>query len=378
MDKRIKYLVLGIILGIVIISVGTYAWLTYRTTNTAMTLTIGEIDGVRVTLSPYQFNGTLIPIDAYDSNNNKYTQIVATNKAPSEGVISLYYHINTIASELRNANFRYTILRSTTTTATNSFTVYKNGNFSSVTANDIDYSILTGETIPGNNTTYYYRVYLWIYNQGNQSGMQGKIFDAELIARISEIPSAYQQVEYLQSSGTQYIDTLYVPKSYDSVKGEFLINSLTGVQSYQALFGTRNSTNGANNCLALSFNSSQTWPSFGAETNIGSLFSTNRKYMIELSRNGLYVDGLVKVSSFSGTTDFVYPILLFARNRDDGAGSFLNGRLYNFKVYSNDVLIRNYIPSYRKSDSIGGLYDTVTNQFYTNSGTGTFTYGNAM
>ena len=50
-------------------------------------------------------------------------------------------------------------------------------------------------------------------------------------------------------------------------------------------------------------------------------------------------------------------------------------RLYAFKLYDNGVLVRNYVPCYRKSDNVVGLYDTVNNKFYINKGSGTFKYG---
>ena len=37
--------------------------------------------------------------------------------------------------------------------------------------------------------------------------------------------------------------------------------------------------------------------------------------------------------------------------------------------------IRNFVPCYRKSDNVIGLYDTVEGVFYTNAGTGSFTKG---
>lgn len=42
----------------------------------------------------------------------------------------------------------------------------------------------------------------------------------------------------------------------------------------------------------------------------------------------------------------------------------------------NNVLIRNMIPCYRKSDGEIGMYDTINNIFYTNFGTGSFLKGN--
>ena len=50
-------------------------------------------------------------------------------------------------------------------------------------------------------------------------------------------------------------------------------------------------------------------------------------------------------------------------------------RIYYFKIYENGVLVRNYVPCYRISDGVIGLYETVTGTFVTNAGEGTFTKG---
>lgn len=49
---------------------------------------------------------------------------------------------------------------------------------------------------------------------------------------------------------------------------------------------------------------------------------------------------------------------------------FYTGRMYYCKIYDNDILVRDFIPAIRDSDGKAGLYDLVTNQFYTNAGTG--------
>ena len=50
-------------------------------------------------------------------------------------------------------------------------------------------------------------------------------------------------------------------------------------------------------------------------------------------------------------------------------------KIYNLKISENGILIRNFIPCYRKSDNEIGLYDIVNNVFYTNQGTGVFLKG---
>mgnify|MGYP002625428247 CR=1 FL=1 len=175
---KISHILFMILMIGIIIVVGTYAWLSYRSNDTAMVLTIGEINNVQVTLSPYQIKASLLPQVTYTSEN--YTSVTAVNNSSSSRKIKLYYKINNIDTELISSNFKYTIERSTNGTT---YTEYESGNFSSA-SNGSELTILE-ESIPGNNTTYNYKVYLWIdgTNSG-QSYMQGKSFSGELRAEI--------------------------------------------------------------------------------------------------------------------------------------------------------------------------------------------------
>lgn len=49
--------------------------------------------------------------------------------------------------------------------------------------------------------------------------------------------------------------------------------------------------------------------------------------------------------------------------------------LYDFEIYENGNLLKKYIPCYRKSDDVIGLYEVVNGEFKTNAGTGVFTKG---
>ena len=179
-NRLSKKSILIIIFSILIVSItGTLAWLTYRSKNTAMVLTIGDLTGMSVTLKPYQINTTLTPTNDYSTQ--EYVNITANNKKTNIEKFELYYEIDEIATELIDDGFKYTIVKSTNNWS--SQTVVKTGDFSTATSN----STLTiySEDIPGNNTTYQYKVYLWIdSSDGNQANMQGKTFKGELRASL--------------------------------------------------------------------------------------------------------------------------------------------------------------------------------------------------
>jgi hypothetical protein len=52
----------------------------------------------------------------------------------------------------------------------------------------------------------------------------------------------------------------------------------------------------------------------------------------------------------------------------------LASRFYYVEL-DNGITKRNFIPARRNSDGVLGMYDTVTNTFFTNSGTGEFIAG---
>lgn len=49
-------------------------------------------------------------------------------------------------------------------------------------------------------------------------------------------------------------------------------------------------------------------------------------------------------------------------------------KLYYLRMWTNGALVRSFVPAKRNSDGAIGLYDRVTQAFYENAGTGTFTY----
>ena len=75
----------------------------------------------------------------------------------------------------------------------------------------------------------------------------------------------------------------------------------------------------------------------------------------------------------SGTTNET-PVTIFSR-KAVAETIDIGLKIYYQKIWNNDVLIRNFIPCYRKSDDKPGMYDTVNDTFYTNAGTGEFVVG---
>ena len=53
------------------------------------------------------------------------------------------------------------------------------------------------------------------------------------------------------------------------------------------------------------------------------------------------------------------------------------GKIYSFKIWDNENLVRDYIPVTNTIINKAGLYDSVEKKFYPNLGSGNFTAGSA-
>lgn len=188
------------------------------------------------------------------------------------------------------------------------------------------------------------------------------------------LPIGYQEVDYIESSGTQYIDTGMKLNQDSGV--ELKVSNIT--YGSTRLFGSRSSAT-SNNYSILTTASGMVLDFQNYNNN--RLSASDLSDPIYLSMNNQKLEANSSSKNIGTYTNFTTPGNAYIFN---GAGSFPAGytnakmRLYYCRLYDNGTLVRNFIPCYRKSDNVVGLYDIVNNQFYTNAGTGTFTYGNEI
>lgn len=196
----------------------------------------------------------------------------------------------------------------------------------------------------------------------------------------SKLPSDYTQVNYIESSDTQYINTNIVPTNTTKVEIKYQIKIVQN--TYVSVFGSRDNNvnffinNGGGNTITYY------WHGTGSTiARIGNFSQTTFNISTMDALNGLVKnynneteEELSETVSFTSFPNL--PMYIFARN-NDGMPSYatLGMKCWYMKIYDNNVLVRDFIPCYRNSDNEVGLYDLVNNVFYTNQGTGTFTYG---
>lgn len=191
------------------------------------------------------------------------------------------------------------------------------------------------------------------------------------------LPNTYTQVPYIVSSGTQYIDTGYYPNKTSKI---VYVYEIVSTSDLYKLFGTRDGDKTNAFMVGKASSSSNVFLSqWGMDNEITSTFAspTNSQTTILLSKDGLAINGTT-VGTFSSQTSFACsnPLILFGYNTAGTCSlSEESIKLYNAKIYTDGVMVHNFIPCYRMSDNVVGLYDSIGNEFYTNQGTGVFTYG---
>ena len=193
--------------------------------------------------------------------------------------------------------------------------------------------------------------------------------------------SVYQRVQYLKSSGTQYINTLYVPKTDNlkiTAKYQYYVGqeatSIFGSQGIQEGVGTFYSivpykfvTNTSSLYVGKSGNSLM----FTAETGIDIDLSVETNNGV-LTRT---VNGATESIDYSPPIYKGCPIAIFANFDSGTALQHSSIFLYELSIYDNGELICQFVPCYRKTDAKPGLYDLVRNGFFENAGTGEFEFG---
>ena len=181
------------------------------------------------------------------------------------------------------------------------------------------------------------------------------------------LPSGYKRLEYIQSTGTQFIDTGFKPNQ--NTRCDLDATFLDSDSTTSALFGARNGSN------------QQFWifwqiPNFYArynKVNIQVTASHSDRHTFSLNKNVFSVDGnQSKVTA--ATFQSPYDAFLFAINNAGSVNYKASAKLYSCQIYDNGILIRDYIPCQTTAGEIG-LWDDVNSVFNGNAGTGTFTAG---
>lgn len=189
------------------------------------------------------------------------------------------------------------------------------------------------------------------------------------------LPSGYTEVEYIQSSGTQYINTGFKPNQDTAVVMDLAFTTVP--TSVSGIFGCFDNSNW---CWVWYNNSDSTYhATLGGTTQKTITDNTPTARTVLQLRTGFFSAGTQQVALPTSNFSIDYPIYLFAGNNGVSAkyqypSSF---RLYACQIYDNGTLVRDFVPCTNASGE-ARLYDRVNDVLYVNAGSGTFAVGSAL
>lgn len=202
----------------------------------------------------------------------------------------------------------------------------------------------------------------------------------------SGLPSAYQQVEWIESNSYSALDTGVSVDLSTVVRcgiQEFAVGTDNPNVGYPEFFGV--STNNNSSVFYL-----QTSKNYGRNHYVK--FGNSGDKTIAMDALNSFVDVLIdenhavlgeRSATYSAGTFFYDPTLtlsIFSRRYSDGTcRKGIKMRCSYFKIEKGGELVCDLVPCYRKSDGVIGMYDLVQRVFRTNistyDGTGVFTKG---
>lgn len=187
------------------------------------------------------------------------------------------------------------------------------------------------------------------------------------------LPSGYTRLEYIQSSGTQHIDTDFKPNQNTTIAAEFVVLDASNDGAYLYGGGT-----GTARLEAYPWDGKLEFNYGSAHPFVGTVYANKRFYISQDKTKYTlsYFDGSGEWTGNHAEQSFssAYTLAIFALNRGTVAYPTAGMQLYSCQIYDNGTLVRDFIPC-QKPDSAIGLWDDVNSVFYGNSGTGTFTAG---
>lgn len=186
------------------------------------------------------------------------------------------------------------------------------------------------------------------------------------------LPGGYMALDYIEGTGSQYIDTSFKPNQDTRV----VMDVDTGTASAEFWFGARTTNTTVSYCFCTLSNTSIR-SDHGSNDNV-SLDVTNAsgRFIIDRNKNICeFGDNVITNTD----TDFqcVYNLYLLSANTAGTASSTASGKVYSCKIYDNDTLIRDYIPVMNES-GVAGLWDLVEKKFYGSATSTAFIAGNIL
>lgn len=193
------------------------------------------------------------------------------------------------------------------------------------------------------------------------------------------LPSSYTAVNYLQSSGEQWIEMGVVPNQNTKAVLKIKIDELT--RQGASLIGSRTDFNSDDQFTTYLDDYGGTRFLFRMDGQTGTIpwkgLTTDKIYIVTLSGTEMKAeleDGTAVFSKTFSVNDFTSTVTMALFRSKGVSGAYFQGRIYSCKHYSGDELIQDFVPCL-DTGGVPCMFDLVSRKPFYNVGTGSFTWG---
>jgi hypothetical protein len=186
---------------------------------------------------------------------------------------------------------------------------------------------------------------------------------------VTPIPAGWTECEYLESTGTQYINTAYTNTGYTAFNIVYSRTASVGyghVISSDARYCLRGNSSDAE--LVANYNSGTQTAVVNPQPATGAILSVYMDYdKVSVNTSDITITAHTHVPYTQS------PICIFGVPVEITAMKNVKARVYSCDIIENGDVVRNLIPAL-DPNSVPCMFDTVTQVPFYNDGTGDFLY----
>lgn len=191
------------------------------------------------------------------------------------------------------------------------------------------------------------------------------------------LPPEYQETEWIEGTRNLHLIDTGIPGNRNTLIIEAKVKPGDLVQ-YAPLWGNYRGENyNVTRLIAYASNSILSYINTKAgggtsAVTIPPLFETGKTFVIRQERTKLTIDGTAYTipASVTASENSDNIAINASTTGNPSPGTYTTQRWYYFRIFDGEIILRDFIPCYRKSDMIAGMYDLVSNAFFANARTG--------
>ena len=204
-----------------------------------------------------------------------------------------------------------------------------------------------------------------------------KLLETEDQDDIIDSPK-YQQLDYLESTGTQYIDTGFILTNDSSAELKITTGTSLGAMG---IFGSRSGSSSNNFSMQIGNQADLICDFNNGDYDVYRYWITssqNKSYILYASKEKRMINGTANITVCSDTITTPATAYLCGVSGSPLTTNKFIGKIHYCKIWNNKTLVKNFIPAIRKSDNAIGMYEKVSGEFFTSAGTGEFVAGDRV